>query len=92
MFETFFRIDGDPYIALFLNECEAGVFMNDVERDGSTIELVDIQYASPKRVLENPCFEWSYKMEMLAALFFGIERHFEKWTECESALKEIGVI
>lgn len=87
MYKYYMIIDGTEYNALFVDHFEAADFLDDNEADGSEVIVLKYEAISPREALEDRDFSDAYAYEMVAAYLMP-DRHFEKWTHAEDALRK----
>ena len=92
MFKYVLTIDGDMYIALFLNAQEAMDFIHSNIDEGSTVTVVNYKYVTPIEVLEDTSMEYAYRVEMASIFLVPNHKQYKKWYELESVLKNLGYL
>lgn len=86
MMKYTFTINGTEYKALFTKIAEVERFMEENIEDGSVIFITECISVTPFEVMGDCDFAEPYIYELVAAELMP-DRHFEKWTHAEDALR-----
>lgn len=92
MYKYSMIIDGIEYKALFEDHFEATDFLDEVDADGSDLQVLGFEEVDADRILADKDFEWSYRVEMASVLLLPNHRDFPKWEAQEAELKRLGFI